>query len=214
MPTPLAHGVAGYAFGRTARDDWRAPLRLTAAAFIIAQLPDFDFLPGLLIGDVGKYHRGPTHSLVGAALVAFPLALILWRLAPRFMGQGAARSYWSWYAFALPVYASHLILDLLSPDTVGSVGLRLWWPMSNNYVAAPLPLPETLRGFLDLQFGPGSGAFFGTLFSRHAALVYGVEALIISPVLLLPLLARWLRRRVSAEPVEPAVRVLQSGAEA
>jgi len=222
MPTPLAHGVAGIAVGRTARNGWKTPLRLAVAAFIIAQLPDFDFIPGLFTSDVGAFHRGATHSFVGAALIALPLAALMRWLSPWLLGtneRDATMGLWSWYAFVLPVYTSHLLLDLIAADTTGNPGLRLWWPLSADYVAAPLPLPGWLLAFTDLDFGPTSSQFFRTLFSLRGVAVYVMEALIFSPVLLLPLAAGWWRRRTAGpargrNDASGPVGVLGSGAEA
>jgi inner membrane protein len=223
MPTPLAHGVAGIAVGRTARGDWKTPLRLALAAFIIAQLPDFDFIPGLFARDVGVFHRGPTHSLMGATLIALPLAALMRWFSPWLLGtkeRDSTMGFWSWYAFVLPVYTSHLLLDLVAADTTGNPGLRLWWPLSHAYVAAPLPLPGWLLTFTDLEFGPTGSQFFRTLFSLRGFAVYLVEAVIFSPVLLLPLAAGWWRRRSAGSRRERAgaastsVGVLESGAEA
>ena len=223
MPTPLAHGVAGIAVGRTARDGWKTPLRLAVAAFIIAQLPDFDFIPGLFASDIGVFHRGPTHSFVGGAIIALPLAGLMRWISPWLLDtddRNATMGFWSWYAFVLPVYTSHLLLDLIAADTTGNPGLRLWWPLSNDYVAAPLPLPGWLLSFTDLEFGPTGSQFFRTLFSLRGAAVYVVETLIFSPVLLLPLAAGWWRRRSArsagrrTEGTPARVGVLESGAEA
>jgi hypothetical protein len=54
---------------------------------------------------------------------------------------------------------------------------------------APIPVPETIRGFFDLEFGPDSAGFFRTLFSVRAVAVYFAEALLFSPLLVLPYLA-------------------------
>jgi hypothetical protein len=50
-------------------------------------------------------------------------------------------------------------------------------------------VPEAIRGFFDLEFGPDSAGFFRTLFSAHAVAVYFAEALLFSPLLVLPYLA-------------------------
>ena len=34
------------------------------AAALLACLPDIDYLPGLLVGDMNAYHQGPPHSLL------------------------------------------------------------------------------------------------------------------------------------------------------
>jgi membrane-bound metal-dependent hydrolase YbcI (DUF457 family) len=203
MPTPLAHGVAGYAAARTIRQDWRS-WRFLALAFVIASLPDLDFIPGILIGDAGAFHRRATHSVFAAFVFTVPLVILLWKLGPRMVdartdrspspGAPSAPGFAAWYGFVVAIYASHLLLDLVSLDLVDNSGLQLAWPFTNAYFSAPLPLPAALSGFFDLRFGPTGGAFFRTLFSLHAFGVYIVEALIFSPTLIVPLLASRLRR--------------------
>lgn len=196
MPTPLAHGVAGFAVVRSVRSSWRT-WRLMAAAFLITLLPDLDFVPGLLVGDAGMYHRGATHSLAGAVLFSLPIAAGLVWLGSGLLGRGQDSErpgLWKWYGFVLPVYGSHVLLDLFSTDTIQNSGQRLWWPFSNTYVRLPVPMPTGWREFFDLQFGPGSDHFFGTLFSTHGLAVYVAEAFLFSPILLLPVLVGRIRR--------------------
>jgi membrane-bound metal-dependent hydrolase YbcI (DUF457 family) len=204
MPTPLAHGVAGLAAAQTAQFDWRS-WRFVVLAIVLASLPDIDFLPGLLVGSAGAFHRGPTHSLVGAFLFSVPVAALLTWIWPRLPARqghrpASAPRFLAWYAFVVPVYASHLALDLVSLDTVGNSGLQLWWPFSNTYANAPLPIPQSMRGLFDLEFGPGPDAFFGTLFSVRAAVVYVLEAALFSPLLLIP----WVVSRVRRGRISPA----------
>lgn len=197
MPTPLAHGVAGYAIVRSFRDV-PATWRLVLAAFLITIVPDLDFLPGVLIGSPAAFHRGPTHSLVGGMLLSLPIAVVLIRLAPRLVsleGGSQRPGFRFWYGFALIAYTSHLLLDLLSPDIVDNSGLQLWWPFTTAYARAPIVLHESVRAFFDLQLGPANENFFATLFSLHGLAVYFAEALLFSPILLVPLVLSRLRRR-------------------
>lgn len=211
MPTPLAHGVAGFAVARTVRIGWAASFKLFAVAFIIAQLPDLDFIPGMFLPVVGTFHRGPTHSLVGAALVAVALAAVLVRIGPWVLGgrdgNAPRPGFGAWYGFALAIYLSHLVLDLLSLDTVGNPGLKLWWPFSSAWVSTPAPMPAALQQFFNLEFGPTAGEFFATFFSLRAAAVYLIEAAVFAPLLLVPALIQWVRARAGRRPAaaKPAV---------
>jgi len=220
MPTPLAHGVAGIAAMRTARGT-ATPLKLAVAAFVIAQLPDIDFVPGLLVHNVGAFHRGATHSLAGALFASLIIAAVMRRLSPRLLGRAVAPEplpFWLCYAFVLPVYLSHIALDLVSLDVVDNSGLMLWWPVTREYVSAPLPLPAALTSFFDLEFGPTSAEFFGTFFSLRALAVFLVEALLFSPLLLVPAIARRVReqraRRSRSEPPHRTLLDLEPSAEA
>src|SRR3990172_11659995 len=75
MATPLGHGLAGaiicLGFRRVG---WRTPSM--AAAVIVANLPDADFLPGIMVGWPSRYHHGASHSIVAAMICA--LAIGIW----------------------------------------------------------------------------------------------------------------------------------------
>ena len=223
MPTPLAHGVAGIAALRTARGRSAPPFKLAFVAIIIAQVPDIDFLPGLFTHNAGMFHRGATHSIAGAVLISLLIAAVVQRISPWLLaqkGESRPRALGPWLccAFVLPVYLSHIALDLVSLDVVDNSGLTLWWPVSHTYVALPLPLPAFLTSFFDLEFGPARGQFFATLFSLRAVGVYVVEALLFSPLLLVPWLLGRRRRRgqpgARGEQPRRAILDLEQGAEA
>jgi inner membrane protein len=98
----------------------------------LSMLPDADVI-GFQFGI--KYaapwgHRGATHSLLFALLVAALLGL----LAPRF-GRGVLRT----ACVALVVVGSHALLDTL---TDGGLGCALFWPFDNQRHFAPWrPIP-------------------------------------------------------------------------
>lgn len=125
MPTIVTHAVvplaAALALGRK-----RVPVRLALAGAIAAMLPDLDVL-GFRFGvayadDWG--HRGATHSLVFAALIASALAL-----ARR---EFRARGPW---LFLFLSGLSHGLLDML---TDGGLGVALLWPIDKARLFFPI----------------------------------------------------------------------------
>ncbi|MBI5202163.1 MAG: metal-dependent hydrolase, partial [Elusimicrobia bacterium] len=78
MPTPLLHSAVGAAVARAALRD-----RLTAKAALlgalVAILPDFDLVPGVLIGHPIRFHHEVTHSIVFAAFAAFAACRLGWK---------------------------------------------------------------------------------------------------------------------------------------
>lgn len=203
MPTPLAHGLAGIAAARTVRRDWSA-WHFAALAFAITLVPDLDFVPGVLLGEAGLFHRTGTHTFAGAIVLSAAIAALLTAAVPvrdaqRWAGPGSR--FLRWYGFVLPVYMTHLLLDVFSPNVVNNSGLPLLWPFSSHLFNAPMAVPGWAAGFFNLDFGPDAHGFFRTLFSPHALAVYVAEALIFSPVLLVPFVARRLARRRQAADV-------------
>jgi inner membrane protein len=141
MPTLLAHPAVplaiGLGLGRAA-----VPRPLLAAGVAAAVLPDLDVLAfrlGVPYADqLG--HRGMSHSLALALLVAIlgALALRRWRVP-------VGTSLW----FLFLAGASHGLLDML---TTGGLGVALLWPWSSERFFAPVQVirvsPLSPRQFL------------------------------------------------------------------
>lgn len=153
MPLPLGHALAGLAL-RQARPRFFFAAGWADALFLmfLANLPDLDFLPGLLRGRPNLYHHGAFHSLGAALAVALGGAVLL--RSPRRRFAPAA-------ALVFLAFASHLLLDLFALDLVPPYGLPLFWPFSGEYVIAPCPL------FLNITRSAASGDFFPSLFNGH-----------------------------------------------
>ena len=141
MPSPLAHAAAAYAIYRlsgpmrpdapeTHRD--RVIRFLATAGFSF--LPDFDVVPGLWAGDIGRYHYQQTHSLIAALAVTLGAGLLAsrWR-------RGAGRS---WAALAGVCYGLHLLMDVL---TQGRRGVMLFWPLSTDRFQSPVTVFHGLQ---------------------------------------------------------------------
>jgi membrane-bound metal-dependent hydrolase YbcI (DUF457 family) len=139
MPSPVGHilgGAAVYLAGTRREVRSGKVLVITLLASI---LPDFDFLPGILIGDMRAFHHGISHSLAAAVLFGGLVFLFKkWRQADMalLMGLLAASS-----------YASHVLLDLVSVND-GARGVPVLWPLSNRYFGVNLGL----LGFF--RYGP------------------------------------------------------------
>jgi inner membrane protein len=124
MPTVLTHPVVAIALTPWLR--LRRPLLLAGAA--CAVLPDVDTLGRHLgIDALVLAHRGPTHSLAFAAVVALALAWLgraAWRPVP--FARAAA--------FLFACAASHALLDMA---TDGGPGIMLLWPLSDARLFLP-----------------------------------------------------------------------------
>jgi inner membrane protein len=117
------------------------PARLLACGAIGSMLPDLDVV-GMRLGvayasDFG--HRGFTHSLCFAALVALAGASLYRRLRARFLGA---------FLFLFAAVASHGLLDTF---TNGGRGVEVLWPWTSERYFAPVrPIevsPLGVRGF-------------------------------------------------------------------
>ena len=204
MPTPVAHGVAAWAAVRTAEPAAPDAARLFALAAFLAIAPDLDFVPGILVGRPGAFHRGPTHSLAGGFLASLAVAGLLARLPGR--GGSTPRGMGWWFGIVMPTYCAHIVLDLVVPDTRGATGMPLFWPVSDRFVATPMPLPHALRAFIDLPLGSDNGSFLRALLSGRGLAVLAAEGILFTPLLFAPRLINSTRARVAGLRLRPADR--------
>ena len=127
MPTIFTHAVVPLALG-AGLGGQVISRRLVLAGVAVAILPDLDVIAfqfGVPYGsDFG--HRGFSHSLVGAAIVALAMAF-----ARRVLQAGFARA----FPFLFLAGASHGLLDAF---TNGGSGVALLWPFSSGRYFAPL----------------------------------------------------------------------------
>lgn len=191
MPLPVGHALAGIGLQRAwpglfFRKGWHDALFCA----LLANLPDADFLPGLLLGRPNLYHHGAFHSL-GAALAIALLTAGMFRLADR-RAAPARRRTWPLAAAAFLLLSSHLLLDYFTIDLVAPFGLPLLWPVSGRYFIAPRPI------FLDVTRSARAGDFFVSILNRHNLAAALREAALVGGAALC--LAAWRRRRDRRRP--------------
>lgn len=156
MPSPVLHSAAAVVLVRYLPDAASGRLRrfvLLASLIVAANAPDLDFVPGLLVGDVLRFHHGASHSLLGAALVALASGVLA-----RSLGYGSPMRLGLLLGLAL---STHLLLDMLSSFSDERHGVALAWPWLTERVASPIPIfigirldttaSNPLRGLLQLH---------------------------------------------------------------
>ena len=193
MPLPVAHSLASGIIYYSADADgtlftWR---RLLLAIFI-ANAPDLDFLPGLLIGEPNRFHHGPTHSLamvVIAAGIAAGVAALGARWPTR--GRIEARAVAGTALMVGALWLSHILLDAFTEDLFGPYGVPLLWPFSDRYVQFYPWFPHVAR----YSGSSEPVTFLLSLLNPHNAWAAAVETLTLAPVLALSI---WWRRRSRA----------------
>jgi membrane-bound metal-dependent hydrolase YbcI (DUF457 family) len=123
VPSPVAHllgGAAVYLAGARPGDRTRA---LLALAVLGSLAPDFDFVPGILIGDMRAFHHGISHSLGLAAVFGVAVFAAARWLRASSAGRAAL--------VATMAYFSHIFLDLIGA-TEGTRGVPILWPLSSE----------------------------------------------------------------------------------
>lgn len=152
MPSPIGHSLIGLAIGvaampgdapgtRVARRLWRRRWMLLGCV-VVANLPDLDYVPGLLTGAMNAYHYNITHSIGWVALAGFGLWLLLRAIRPR---TGLAC-----LLLLLALLGSHLLADFWCEDRSPPYGMPIYWPVSSQWHTAERPVfmamdKDTLR---------------------------------------------------------------------
>jgi len=187
MALCFAHTAAGYLAYEIVRPKGRHRAGLLTAAVALTNAPDLDFLPGLLVGEPGAYHRGVTHTL-GAVVLAALIALVVARRRRHWRP-------WTVGAWVGAVWASHLLLDLITTDVVAPYGGRFLWPLSKAYFIAPVTLlPEIV---IDIS---GRAAFFTSLVEPHTWVAWASDVgVLVFALVSVALIRAWRARGANAQ---------------
>lgn len=173
MATPLGHSLFGMAFGRIfGRKNETAPWKWYLFAVLASNAADFDFLPGLLVGDINRFHQGASHSFLAAILFGLLTAVFARHFSESPIRIGMAGG---------TIYASHLFLDLFNNDIRAPFGLPLLWPFE-GYFFSPWPL---FRGVKHGVPGEDLVTVLGQLFSWYNLVSLVSEAAVLAPLLIL-----------------------------
>jgi inner membrane protein len=138
VASPIAHSFAGFwiflALVARVRTRLAAQLRQhlpqLVVLVVVANLPDFDFIPGFVLeGNANSLHRGFSHSLLAAVVISVILSCV-WRIVP-----GLWRSALVYFT----AYGSHLLIDLFTGTKLGwnntGFGIPLFWPWSKDFTS-------------------------------------------------------------------------------
>lgn len=128
MASPVAHSLTGaIIYSSTGRRPLAADPELWWLV-LAACLPDFDLIPGVLLGDDSLFHRTFSHSIPAAVLFALVVYLICLR-------RGIRAPVRATLLMAI-AYLSHLLVDFVSFDPGPVAGIPLFWPFSyETYMA-------------------------------------------------------------------------------
>ncbi len=156
MPLPLAHSLAAAAIYKGLDADGRfVAWKRLLLAVVIANLPDLDLIPGILVGEPNRYHHvGFSHSVIFAAVAAVVVGLA---------AAAVGRSWPTWCnrlsgatGTAMMVgllVGSHVLLDTLNRDFRAPAGPPIFWPLSNASV-------QIYPWFVDVAKLSGKGSAF------------------------------------------------------
>lgn len=154
MPSPVGHSLLGFViFHLFKRKHVKWNILIIVIIIIISNLPDFDFIPGILTGEPNRYHHGISHSF-GFVLI---LSGVIY-FALNFWDKTKSRMLTGWFF----IFSSlHIILDFFANDTTQPFGEPLFWPLWSSYVISPYSI------FFDIRRSNDIKEFFPSLFSLH-----------------------------------------------
>jgi inner membrane protein len=130
MPSPLGHALASFILGRAFQKKetaWDWPKLFFLMFCGIA--PDLDFIPGIITGELYRYHHKFSHSLLGAVF----LGLFFWMI------YGLWRKIWQRkdLVLILVTVMLHPILDMFVADPSPPYGCPLFMPFSDYSSMSP-----------------------------------------------------------------------------
>ena len=126
----LSHGLTGQVVGALWKPKDVSKVRWFCTCFILANLPDIDFLCFLFGRDFYHFqHRGLTHSFLGLLLM-IPLGLFIFR---KIMGKNILAFKHQVLCVSSQIIFSHLLLDYLT-----SYGVMFLFPFSLARFAHPV----------------------------------------------------------------------------
>jgi inner membrane protein len=173
MPSPVGHSLMAYIIHRaTARPVATHNWSVIALYLFAANAPDLDFIPGLFVGQLSRFHHGPSHS-IGFAILFATLASLCFRRSTRV------------FVLAFSLYLSHVLLDYLIQDPSPPYGVPLFWPFSDEYYMAPFAF------FRRFDYASHSvDSLLSPMFTVNNLLTVLIEVALLVPLLIFVVLAR------------------------
>ena len=174
VSSPFGHSIPGYIFAAYESKTLKVHNAKKILFYMfLANAPDLDFLPGVLMGMPNLFHHGISHSLGAGVLFSLIVSFLIGR---------KENLYKRLFTICFSLYCSHLFLDYLSMDGRPPIGIPLFWPLSNEYLIFPYPiLPPISHSGLDRA---AIGQFLDGLFSIHNLWVVFLELAAMIPFLL------------------------------
>ncbi len=182
--TPLGHSLAGYAvynFSSMASTNHNR-LKLALLCIFMANAPDLDFLPGILVGRPELYHHQITHSLGFALFGSLAIATIV---------SIRTKPFSQIFSLCFVSYLSHIIIDFFEYSGHSHRGgMPLLWPISTEKFASPVSL------YLAFHYDRLPSASIMEWVKSMLDL-YNLNAIIHEAVLILPFifLGQWYKKR-------------------
>ncbi len=108
---------------------YAGPISWTLVIIVtLSFLPDFDFLPGIIIGDYDAFHNSYSNSI----FIGFGLSF----LVGLFGGFSKKSRFFPWFLIVLFAYELHVVMDYFGNER----GTMLLWPITADRYHPPIKL--------------------------------------------------------------------------
>jgi membrane-bound metal-dependent hydrolase YbcI (DUF457 family) len=160
-------------------------------AVIIANSPDLDLVPGILLGEPNRYHHvGFSHSAVFAAVAALAVGVVAASAGRRWPVVNRRLSAVTGTALMVGLLLlSHILLDALTTDTRPPAGVPMFWPLTNM----PVQIYEWFPYVAKMGGEGGPMEFVASVLNAHNIWAMAWEFLTLAPIVVL--VAWWRRAR-------------------
>lgn len=103
---------------------------------VLANLPDVDYVPGVIAGEFNRWHHFYTHTPGWCVLVAGGVWCLwrVWRRVPM-----------TAFGWLLALLLSHLAADYLTEDRRPPQGIMALWPVNDRFYIAPVQIFAHLK---------------------------------------------------------------------
>lgn len=135
MPSPIGHSlisVGASLFYKGEEKRFFRHWKFILFVILIGNLPDFDFIPGILMGNLSIFHSTYTHTIGFAVLVGF----LVWAVSKIIH----IKRPFGLALFSFILIILHLLADAFNYDSRPPLGVMLFWPITKKYFYMPLQI--------------------------------------------------------------------------
>jgi len=166
MPSPVGHSLIGLIiFHLFKKVNVKWSFSIFFLIIFLSNLPDLDFIPGIIAGEPNRYHHGISHSF-GFLFILSGILFFLVKLWDR----AKSKMITGWFILLSSI---HVILDFFADDTSSPFGEPMFWPIWSSYVISPISI------FFDIRRSNETDQFIPSLFSLHNLKAITIEIIFV-----------------------------------
>jgi inner membrane protein len=140
MCTPVGHSLSGVTIyyilnANKIRVEGKVEPRKLFLYIMLSNLPDIDFIPGIISGNPNMYHHIVSHSILFLLLISLLLSFLV----------KIHKNKTSNFGIIALLLLSHTIIDFFTEDTSLPRGIDLFWPYQRYFISPYIIFPTFRR---------------------------------------------------------------------